>query len=385
MSGPTVAVEPALLSWALERSGTQQGAHDRFPHLAEWLTMQRQPTLTQLDQFAVFTRTPIGYFFLDTPPRDVIPIPDFRTLEDRHVRQPSADLLEVIYECQLRQEWYIDYARDAGYSEVELVGALAEGTDVSAAANAIRAFIDLPAERGSTWAEAFRTMTKCCEDAGFLVMTSGIVGSNTHRPLDPDEFRGFSLVDRVAPLIFINGADTKAANIFTLAHELAHLAIGQGGVDGLQTEDLNASPGTERWCNEVAGELLVPRAALADAFRPAPPLPDELERLARAFKVSTLVILSQLWSARLLDMSWAECQQVWQTEKTRVNARIDTNASGGGNFYKTLPVRVSRRFATALVAATIDGRTPFREAAQLLRVGKTETFKRLSQELGLVA
>lgn len=385
MSSPTVAVDPALFSWALERSGVQQDAADRFPHLVEWLTTDRQPTLKQLDDFAAFTRTPIGFFFLDTPPRDVLPIPDFRTLGDRDVGQPSVDLLEVIYDCQLRQQWYIDYAREAGISKVGLVGALTEGSDVVAAADAIRAFIDLPTHgRRGSWAEAFRTMTKKSEDAGFLVMTSGIVGNNTHRRLDPDEFRGFSLVDDVVPLIFVNGADTKAASIFTLAHKLAHLSIGQGGVDGLKLDQLT-SPDTERWCNEVAAELLVPRATLRASFDAQSPVPDELDRLARLFRVSTLVVLGQLWSQRLLTMTWAQYQRTWQAEKDRVRGVGDTDASGGGNFYKTLPVRVSRRFATALVSATIDGRTPFREAAQLLGVGRTETFEKLSQELGLVA
>ena len=104
-------------------------------------------------------------------------------------------------------------------------------------------------------------------------MVSGVVYNNTHRPLEPAEFRGFAIADQLAPLVFINGADTKAAQMFTLAHELGHIGLGESALTDVEPATLPTEQ-VESWCNRVAAELLVPAAVLEQEVVPREPLCD---------------------------------------------------------------------------------------------------------------
>src|SRR4051812_27208978 len=110
-----VPVKPKMLRWALERSGRSEVAlRERLPELERWESGEASPTLKQLERFAQATYTPIGYLFLQEPPIERVPIPDFRTIGNERLDRPSADLLDTIYLCQQRQEWYRDFARTEG-------------------------------------------------------------------------------------------------------------------------------------------------------------------------------------------------------------------------------------------------------------------------------
>ena len=290
----TVVVEPELLRWAYKRAG--KSATDllqHFPKLESWERGTTNPTLKELERFAKATRTPFGFLFLPHPPVEVLPIPDFRTIRAKALARPSPDLLDTIYICQQRQEWYRDFARSEGAKALTFVGSVNVGSEIKSAAEAIRKALGFEIERRRefrSWSEALRHFVAQAEELGILVMVSGVVGSNNKRNLDPQEFRGFVLTDSLAPLIFINGADTKSAQMFTLAHELVHVWLGETAVSNTE---LVRPPKhqIERWCNEVAAELLVPLALLKSEYRHGAALNTELSRLARYFKVSTLVIL----------------------------------------------------------------------------------------------
>jgi len=378
-----VQVSPALLSWARDRSRIDDALLAvRFPQLAEWERGEKQPTLKQLEAFAKATHTPIGFLFLAEPPVENMPIADLRTRKNRPVAQPSPDLLDTVYQCQQRQEWYREFAQWMGEEQRDFVGSVRLEDDVVDVAARMRKAlqIDLDERRAlPTWTEALRRLIEQADAAGVLVMVSGVVGSDNHRKLDPDEFRGFALSDKLAPLVFVNGADTKAAQMFTLAHELVHVWLGETGLSDLDMAT-GAASGIERFCDRVAAELLVPLAVLTTEFQKVRPLEAETERLARFFKVSTLVILRRLFDAKKLprDVYWA----AFRRELALLSVRA---GSGGGDFYLTLGARASKRFARAVVVSALEGRSPFTDAFRLLGFRKMSTFDELGRSLGVLA
>jgi Zn-dependent peptidase ImmA (M78 family) len=379
-----VPVEGALLAWAQRRSRVSRDRLlAKFPALDAWEVGEKEPTLRQLEQFARATYTPVGYLLLSEPPQERLPVPDFRTIADVEVGQASPDLLDTIYRCQQRQDWYRDWARSHRESQVAFIGTLTTDVEIVEAAAQMRAVLAFePAERGSSWSEAARRLIGEADQHGVLVMVNGVVGSNTHRKLDPKEFRGFALSDDLAPLIFVNGADTKAAQIFTLAHELAHLWLGESAVSDVDLAATSTNT-VERWCNQVAAEFLLPLADLGAVDVEEARLTEELERLARRFKVSTLVALRRVFDAGLL--SETRYRIAYVAERDRVLELIEERASTGGNFYNTQPVRVSKRFARALIESTLEGQTLHRDAFQMLGFKKHATFEEMAHRLGVVA
>jgi len=376
-----VDVRPELLRWARERAGFDCGDLVRsFPQLDAWEHGEARPTLKQIERFAKATYTPVGYLFLQEPPVERIPIPDLRTAGNEYIKRPSPDLLDVIYICQQRQEWYRDFARSIGEKLLPFVSSVLLTSDIVATAASIRHTLGFDIEERRqmpTWSDALRRFVEQADALGILVMCSGVVLNNNRRGLDPDEFRGFAIADDLAPLVFVNGADTKAAQMFTLAHELAHIWLGQSAVSDAQASWIPDNK-VEGWCNRVAAELLVPIAVMQNEYQKGAELRVEIDRLARRFKVSTLVILRRIYDAGGLTK-----ERLWLTYREELERLRAMPRGSGGNFYLTLGARASKRFARALVATTLEGRSSFTEAFRLLGFKKMATFRDLGHSLGV--
>lgn len=380
-----VAASVPVLRWAAARARlSDEKLSQKFGKWAAWLAGEAQPTFRQLEDFARLTHTAIGYFFLPEPPALDLPVPDFRTFGDAALAQPSTELLDVIYLCQQRQDWYREYARLHGLPALAFIGSARVDESPVRVAARMREVLKLSTEERRAlagWGDALRQLIAKAEDAGALVMASSIVGSNSHRKLDVEEFRGFALADNLAPVVFLNGADSKAAQMFTLAHELAHLWAGASGVSDVQVGRV-PEQGMERWCNQVAAELLVPMEVFRAQYRPHEPVPAAIQRLAREFKVSTLVALRRLIDAGYLDQNalWRH----YRDEQQRLR-QLERRETGGGDFYRTLGARTSKRFARAIVSSALEGQASFTEAFRMLGIRKSATFHEAARELGIAA
>jgi Zn-dependent peptidase ImmA (M78 family) len=381
-----VKIQRKLLLWALERSGkTQDAMKGKFPKIADWLSGEVYPTLKQLDKFAAATYTPLGYFFLNEPPEDKLPIPDFRTVKGEPER-PSPNLLDTIQAMQSRREWMREFLLEEGQKPLSFIRSATLRTEPVKLAMEMRNILSLSggwANRAHTWTEALRLLRKAIEDAGVMIVINGVVGNNTHRLLDVEEFRGFALVDEYAPLIFINGRDYISAQMFTLIHELSHLWLGYEGVsifDRLQPVKTKV----EEFCNQVAAEFLVP----SDEFKKAMQenqrenSDDLFQLIAKRFKVSPIVA-----ARRALDMKYISKNRFFDFYNKYVK-NIDTDKeisrkskNTGGDFWHTQIVRIGELFGSAVAQATLEGRLLYRDAYRLTGL-RGKTFDNYVAQLG---
>jgi Zn-dependent peptidase ImmA (M78 family) len=373
-----VHVSPQILRWACERSRIDEfELNIRFPQLADWERGKNQPTLKQLETFAKATHTPIGYFFLPEPPVERLPIQDFRTVRAGTSR-PSADLLDTIYSMQRRQDWLREERREREGEPPEFVGGAKLSDEPEAAGREMRRLIGLDdgwASEVRTWTEAVGELRRRIEALGVVAVINGVVGNNTSRKLDVQEFRGFALTDPYAPLIFVNGADAKSAQMFTLAHELAHVWLGREGEGISGFEGL--FPGNQRvekFCDRAAAEFLVPAAELRRAWQAIKQERDVFERLARHFKVSPIVAGRRALDLRLVgrDAFFGFYNEYTQRERDKAKT------TSGGDFYNTQNTRLGATFALSVMRAALEGRLSFKEAYDLtgLRGGAFQEYGR---------
>lgn len=377
------AVHPDLLHWACERAGYDiDTLSHRFRQLSAWLRGEKQPTFRQLENFAKATRTPLGYFFLPEPPVESLPIPDFRTIKRKPAR-PSPELLDTIYAMQRRQAFLREIRIEDETEPLDFLGGARLSDNPEAIGREMRRLVGLDdnwASQAPTWKEAVGELRRRIEQLGIMAVINGIVGNNTHRKLDPKEFRGFALTDRFAPLIFVNGADTKSAQMFTLAHELAHVWLGSEG-EGLSGFE-GIFPGNEqveRFCDQAAAEFLVPARELKQQWPQFKSSTDPFEKIARFFKVSPIVAGRRAMDLRLVTRETFFKFYESYTKKERQQAK----GAGGGDFYKNQNTRVGEPFARTVVFAAMEGRVTFKEAYDLTGL-HGGAFQEYARRLGIL-
>ena len=380
-----IILQPHVLRWARERASlTPEKLADKMnvdpERVLEW-EQSGQISIARADRLAARTYTPLGYLYLSDPPDETLPIRDFRTPSGATPQRPSPNLLDTVYQMQRRQAWMRDELIENEEDPQPFVGAYSLTDSHIEVAAAMRAALGLDAgwaEERRSWSEALSFLRNRLDQVGILVVFNGVVGNNTSRILDPAEFQGFALVDEFAPLIFINSSDYIAAQIFTLAHEVAHLFAGATGLT-LFDRLLPPNNRTERFCNHVAAEFLVPAQEL-HAYWPSFRLQDNpYQKIARRFKVSAIVA-----ARRALDLELIDTNAFFNFyENNKEQGRTRPTAKPSGNFWNTQRWRIGPSFAAAVARAAKEGRLPYREAYSLTDL-KGDTFEQMPQKMAII-
>jgi len=369
-----IKINSEILIWAVERAGISiEEVSRKIPSFVKWLSGEKKPTLKQLKTFAQKLHLPFGYLFLETPPEEKLPIPFFRTIKSVQ-NKISLNVYDTVQILQQRQKWLADYLKDNDYEKLEFVGKFKNNNDIQVIVKNIREVLNLSEDWASefpNWENAKEHLTQRIEDSGIIVTFSSIVGNNTHRKIEVEECRGFVLVDDYAPIMFINSADSKAAQIFTLAHELAHIWMGESA--GFDFRNLQpADNPIEIFCDKVAAEFLVPERSLKNLLERE----QDIENIARKFKVSQIVI-----ARRLLDIGKISRSEFSEFYDKYIKLDVQKNAEreGGGDFYKTQSKRLSIRFLSFVNQAVLENKLLLRDA-YLLTGMKGNTYQKFMKE-----
>jgi Zn-dependent peptidase ImmA (M78 family) len=371
---PRLEINSDILIWAVERAGFDVGEFsEKFPHLSAWLAGKKKPTLKQLKTFSQKVHLPFGYLLLGEPIVEQFPIPFFRTLQVGS-KKLNLNVYDTILSLQQRQTWISEYLKENDYEQLDFVGKFSQSDDIKEIVDDIRKTLNLEnnwASKLSNWTEAKDFLTERVEDIGIFTVFNSIVGSNTHRHINVDECRGFVLVDKYAPFMFINSADSIAAQIFTLAHELAHIWLGKSaGFDFRQL--LPASDPIELCCDKIAAEFLVPQDLLSEALLKT----NDIEDLTRIFKVSQLVIARRLLDQKKISPN--DFFKFYEDYRQREFKKKESRRSGG-DFYNTERKRLGIRFAHYVYQAVQENKLLVRDAYRLTNLSGN-TFHRFMKE-----
>ena len=374
-----VEVSKKIWAWAIRRSLLPKASllHD-IPHLASWIRGEVRPTIRQLEEFARKTRTPLGYLFLDEPPDEDLGLPDFRT---KTARRPkfSPDLIETVEDMLRRQQWMRAERIADGHEPLPFVGSAKKTLSPGIVASEIRRELQLNfdwAREYKSWENTLRAMRKAIERIGILVFFSSMVRTNTSRMLNPDEFRGFVLIDEYAPVIFVNTNDSQSAQMFTLAHELAHVWVGQSSLFDLSELQPHRDD-IERFCNAVAAEFLVPEQPFRDQWQLTGST-SRFDAMSKLFRVSPLVIARRALDLGLITKTvfsrfYSRVQAQWRAMKKH-------RSEAAPVFYQVQDLRLGNQFGLAVVRATKEGRLLYRDAYELTGL-KRLSFDKYSHRL----
>jgi Zn-dependent peptidase ImmA (M78 family)/transcriptional regulator with XRE-family HTH domain len=303
MTGEPMATElapvtPDVLKWARRSVGVNlaeaaKRAGVTSDRVERWEAGDEQPTVAKLRLLAKLYQRPLSVFFLPTPPTDFMTIRDFRRLPGDPDHTWSRSLHKVVRRALDQHDVARELLEEQGERPSGAIPAISLEDDPEVAAAVLRGPLGVTQEQFA-WRkpdDALRGWIEAAESLGVMVLRTSDV--------DLDEMRGVSIADQALPVIVVNALDAPRGQIFSLLHELVHLAVREGGLCDTLEPDSGSARRVEAFCNAVAAAVLMPR----DLFLAEEPVAapgyrewddDMLGYLSRRFGVSQEAVLRRL-------------------------------------------------------------------------------------------
>ncbi|MBI0136862.1 MULTISPECIES: ImmA/IrrE family metallo-endopeptidase [Bifidobacterium] len=386
---------PATLQWAVEESDADPAALSQrrgLGQLPNWLESKEPVSVSfnKVEQLSRALHVPFGALVRSVvPQRRLEPLVQYRTVGNTSV-QPSKNLQDTIDQMRFRQEWARDELLESGLDANPLVGSVRDAEQDDSLADALRStlgFDGRSAWEGGNSSDRFRQLKERASDAGIMIMLNSQVGSTRSRKLDLQEFRGFVLIDDMAPLVFINRNDSFDGMIFTLIHEVGHVLLGtQELFDGIGGQG-------DRKATERAINRAVVKAVIGDEYfrrlwqekLDAGKVPaDAAESIADDFHLSALAMGIQARQFGLADEdTLKELRARMERQLQNKTAhRQEQKTQGNGN--RTNASRVDTGFVRLVNAAMDGGRLAPTEGFDLVGVRSSQSYQGLIREKKLI-
>lgn len=381
----TYNISQDILDWVISQTSSY-GVHPKtLPMIKEWQRGTKIPTYNQIEVASRDTRIPLGYFFLKTPPTENIPLLEYRTIKSQEFEQPSRDLLDTIEEMEQIIDWTKNNLRAEGAEGNPVIGELKGVTDIDTISTYIRDTLELEEnwfENTKDAGDSFRKLKIAMNAVGVIVMMNGIVRSNTHRPLDVNEFRAFTIIDEYAPLIFINANDSINGRLFSLLHEFVHICLGVNNLFNDRYSFGKSVSLVETISNAATAEVLVPNTIFLCKWnksgRDGASLDARIMQLAHFFSCGSVVIARKALDAKEIDIT--QYRHISKEATKHFIEKKNSQPSGGGDYYATMGSRIDRRFFNLLYKSVSEGKTQYTEAFRLTNTNRV-TFAKLAERM----
>ena len=362
-----IHINTNTLLYYIEKSNTPIGLlQENIANFDNLLSGEKLPTYNQIEKISKLIKIPVGLLVLDRTVDINTQRLSFRTLESREIVAMSAELRDTIIEMQEKQ-FFLQNQIDENLS---INSQILRTANHLILAEHIRHKLDIPINHiPDSKNDPIRYFRDKISSIGVFVFFNGKIKDNTHRPLNPNEFRGFSLNNSKAPIIFVNQKDSRNAQLFTLIHELVHLFVDNEGISNKDEQSDYSHTGVEALVNRVTAEILVPKLL----FERENTL--NVEELANRYRVSRYVV-----ARRLLDFGKINKNQYNNIIRLIESKATPQRRSTGGSYRSNIRFRIDKTFFHFVHNAIMQDRISYTEAFRLIGTGY-KGFKILEKSL----